>query len=150
MGSPLSPLLADIFMDNLEKQIFNSGHPQLKNVTYWYRYVDDIIVLWTGTYRQLKNFTDFLNSIHANIQFTVEKENENRTLNFLDLSITLVNDRHAFDIYRKPTHTDTVIHNSSQHPPSHKHAAFHSMVHRLFSIPLSPRTSGKKFLSLNK
>ncbi len=53
MGSPLSPLLADIFMDSLEQTIFLSNHSLFRNITYWHRYVDDILVLWTGTTRQI-------------------------------------------------------------------------------------------------
>lgn len=144
MGSPLSPLLADIFMDNWENNLFQSRHPLLNNLVYWHRYVDDILALWTGTHRQLNIFTQFINSLHANINLTTEIEDKHRSLNFLDLTITLVNDHHEFNIYRKPTHTDTIIHNTSQHPPAHKHAAFRTMIHRLFSVPMSPENTKKE------
>lgn len=137
MGSPLSPLLADIFMDSLEQTIFLSNHPLLRNITYWHRYVDDILVLWTGTTRQIDLFTDYLNNLHPNIQFTTELQNEDKSINFLDLNISISGNKHTFNIFRKSTHTDTVIHNSSQHPIQHKHAAFHYMIHRLLSLPLT-------------
>lgn len=40
MGNPLSPLLAELFMDNLESKIHN--HKLSKNFLFWFRYVDDI------------------------------------------------------------------------------------------------------------
>ena len=134
MGNPLSPLLAEIFMDSLESQI--SKHPLFKQFLYWHRYVDDVLTCFIGTDRQLKVFIDFINSLHRNIKFTVELETDS-TINFLDLTIRRENNRHVFSIFHKPSHTDIVIHNSSCHPIQHKLAAFHSMIHRLVTLPLN-------------
>ena len=43
----------------------------------------------------------------------------------------------VFDIFHKPTHADSTIHNASLRPFSHKHAAFFSYVHRIINVPLS-------------
>lgn len=48
------------------------------------------------------------------------------------------NDEVEFDIYRKESSTDRYITRNSQHPESHKVAAFRSMVHRLVNLPLTP------------
>ena len=54
MGSPLSPLLADIFMDNFESNLLNNKKISLiSNIKFWYRYVDDVLCFWCGTDRQL-------------------------------------------------------------------------------------------------
>ncbi|CAH2089803.1 unnamed protein product [Euphydryas editha] len=132
MGSPLSPLMADIFMDDFE----NKHIVKNNNILYYYRYVDDIIICWTGTDRQLDIFVKNLNNIHPKIKFKSELE-QNHSINFLDLTITRVNNKHQFGIFRKPTYTDTTIPASSCHPWQHKLAAFHSYVHRLLSIPLT-------------
>ena len=58
-------------------------------------------------------------------------------MNFLDLTITKTDNRHTFNIYRKPTITLTVIHNTSNHPTQQKHAASYSMVNRLLNVPLN-------------
>lgn len=121
-------------MDHLENQFLHK-EPLSDNVKYWYRYVDDILCLWTGTNRQLNTFLEHLNSHHKNMQFTMELGG--KSINFLDLNIDITTNTHIFKIYRKPTTTDTVIPSCSQHPIAHKHAAFHSMVHRLTSIPQS-------------
>jgi hypothetical protein len=55
MGSPLSPLLADIFMSHLEEKILHSDLAK-KHVKFWYRYVDDVLAFFKGTSRQLDGF----------------------------------------------------------------------------------------------
>jgi len=135
MGSPTAPLMADVFMDTLESDIFSSSHPVSKFAHYWYRYVHDVLCLWTGSTGELNHFLTFINSLYPTIQFTLEIGGQK--INFLDLTIELQNGRHCFDIFPKPTHTDTLISGSSYHPVAHKHAAFLSMIHRLLSVPLS-------------
>lgn len=58
---------------------------------------------------------------------------------FLDLVISRndTNKTIEFDIYRKPTSTSRFITVESHHHLAHKYSAFHSMVHRLVSLPLS-------------
>ncbi|XP_045466683.1 uncharacterized protein LOC123675373 [Harmonia axyridis] len=70
------------------------------------------------------------------MKFTVEEEMNSR-INFLDISISKLNDTHNFSIFHKPTHTDTTIHITSNHPYSHKMAAYNSMIHRLITIPMN-------------
>lgn len=134
MGNPLSPLLAEIFMDNFEAKIHS--HQCSKNFLYWYRYVDDIICCFKGTDRQLQCFFDYINTIHPKIKFTIEREID-QSINFLDLTITRVNNVHEFSIYRKPTFTDITIHQSSKHPYNQKMAAYNSMLHRLMNVPMN-------------
>ena len=61
---------------------------------------------------------------------------DSNSINFLNFSITKLEHRHKFSIYRKPTTTDTLIHNTSNHPIQHKLAAFRTMIHRINNIPL--------------
>ena len=96
-----------------------------------------------GTDRQLKTFLDFINSLHKNIKFTIELE-QDHTINFLDLKITNKNNKHDFAIFHKPSYTDITIHNSSNHPFSHKVSAYYSFIHRLINIPLSSDNFNKE------
>lgn len=77
-----------------------------------------------------------MNSQHPSTQFTMEIEEEGK-LNFLDLTLTRTTAGIEYEIYRKPTHTDTVIPASSNHTRAHRMAAFNSMAHRLMNIPLT-------------
>lgn len=146
MGNPLSPLLAEIFMNNLEEKIYS--HPISKQFLYYFRYVDDILVCFKGTDRQLSTLQQFLNTLHPNITFTTELE-ENNSLNFLDLTLTKDNNKHIFSIFHKPSQTDITIHNTSFHPYQQKMLAYSSMIHRLINIPLPP-AEFKKELSIIK
>jgi hypothetical protein len=47
-------------------------------------------------------------------------------------------------IYRKPTSTDVVIPQSSNHPDSHKTAAFHFMLDRALRLPLTEMEKQKE------
>lgn len=58
-------------------------------------------------------------------------------LPFLDLMITKKEDNTLkFGIYRKPTSTDRYITSDSNHFGAQKQAAFHSMAHRLYNVPM--------------
>jgi retron-type reverse transcriptase len=87
MGSPLSPVIANFYMEDFEERAHNSApHKSL----CWFRYVDDTVVNWPHGPEKLKEFLDHLNSIHTSIPFTMETESEAH-LPFLDI-----------DIYRRP------------------------------------------------
>ncbi|XP_049828734.1 uncharacterized protein LOC126267492 [Schistocerca gregaria] len=138
MGSPISGTLANIFLDHIENTIFNNIVKQGGyKIIYWYRYVDDIICLVDETHNRIEELHSNINTVHPQIHFTMEIE-KNQTLNFLDLTITRNNHQHEFSIYRKPTSTSTVIHNTSNHPTVHKYASFTHMLHRINRTPLKP------------
>lgn len=46
MGNPLSPLVADVYMDDLEQQL-SANFPE-PNILFWKRYVDDVLCVWDG------------------------------------------------------------------------------------------------------
>ena len=79
MGSPVSPVLADIFMENLEGKVFME-HDQAPRI--WKRFVDDIlaVVKRNHGYKWLSK----LNAAHENITFTMEEETQG-TLPFMDV-----------------------------------------------------------------
>lgn len=69
MGSPLSPIIADIVLQDLESKALQ----QLKFVpTFYFRYVDDIIL--TVPSNQIDNTLTMFNSVHDRIKFTLEIE----------------------------------------------------------------------------
>lgn len=137
MGSPLSPLLSEIFMSELESLI--EQHPLFTKLIHFSRYVDDTFVIFNGSLMELNMFLSFLNSLHPSIEFTMELEN-NESIPFLDVIVHKKNRQINFSIYHKPTSTDTVIPYHSNHPISHKLAAFNSFFHRLFNIPLNSQS----------
>jgi hypothetical protein len=83
MGSPLSPVIANFYMEDFEERALDSApHKPI----CWFRYMDDTFVTWPHGPDKLKEFLDHLNSIHTSIQFTMEIESEGH-LPFLDTDI---------------------------------------------------------------
>ena len=100
MGSPVSPIIANLYMEEFEATAIRTA-PTPPPPS---RYVNDTFVM---IYEYFVNeFTEHLNSIDENIKFTTEPEMEGK-LPFLD-SCTTLNDNGSLDltVYRKPTHTD--------------------------------------------
>jgi len=56
MGLPISSILAEIFIHHIEQtHILNKENNKYANkILYWYRYVDDILLLYNGNSRQTK------------------------------------------------------------------------------------------------
>ena len=67
----------------------------------------------------LSAFHDHLNRQNADIQFTKEIE-ENGKLPFLDCLVSRNNNELRMTVYRKPTHTDRLLDESSYTLTSHK------------------------------
>ena len=84
MGSPLGPSLANAFLGHYE-QVWLDDCPDAFKPVYYKRYDDDIFVLFLSPHH-LDKFNEYLNTKHANIKFTSEKD-VNRSLQFLDVLI---------------------------------------------------------------
>ena len=70
MGSPLAPVLANIFMGFYESKWLNKYN--LIKPKFYLRYVDDILDTFDKEQDSL-DFLNFLNNRHPNIKFTIEK-----------------------------------------------------------------------------
>ncbi|XP_018311528.1 uncharacterized protein [Mycetomoellerius zeteki] len=131
MGSPISPVIANIFMEHFEKEALGKTP---KKPEVWFRYVDDTFVIWRHGRAELRKFLIFLNKQHPNIHFTMDIE-ENGKLPFLDVLVSKKADGTlGHQVYRKPTHTDRYLHAESHHHPAQKQSAINSLVHRAFTI----------------
>ena len=83
MGSPLSPIFANLFMENFEKKAIESYPLKPK---LWKRYVDDTNVLWPYGEQELNKFFEHLNIQSVDIKFTMEVE-KNGSIPFLDVLV---------------------------------------------------------------
>lgn len=66
MSSPLSPILGQFYMCAFEKEVFNFPIQPTSNIVHLYRYVDDILILWKETKRQLDIFLKTVNKLWNN------------------------------------------------------------------------------------
>ena len=81
MGSPVSAVVANLYMEFFEEEALNSAPVKL---VLWKRYVDDTFcIVKKGSE---KHFLDHLNSVRPSIKFIMESE-EDSTLPNLDLLI---------------------------------------------------------------
>jgi hypothetical protein len=138
MGSPLSPILADIVMQDLEKKALNSLN---FDVQFYYRYVDDIILSLPRTQKNI--LLEKFNDVHNRLQFTIEEE-KNRCINFLDVSLLVSDDRIIIDWFHKETFSGRYLSYLSNHPLCHKVGTIYSLVDR--AILLSHPTFHQKNL----
>ena len=70
----------------------------------WWRYMDDIFMIWTRSVQDLNTFTSFLNllnDIHPTMKFTCDYSFT--PIPFLDVSVSLHNGKIVTVLYTKPT-----------------------------------------------
>ncbi|XP_072041101.1 uncharacterized protein [Amphiura filiformis] len=115
MGSPVSPIVANLFMEWLEQEAITTAPLDCKP-KLWRRYVDDILEIINKDSTQ--KLTDHLNTTDqsGNIKFTYEEEKEGQ-IPFLDTLLIRKQDGTVkLLVYRKKTHTDQYLSFKSQHP----------------------------------
>ncbi|TWW81402.1 hypothetical protein D4764_01G0012170 [Takifugu flavidus] len=105
MGSPVSPIVANLYMEKVESQALTSFTGTAPS--HWFRYVDDT---WVKIQTQeLEAFSDHLNKTDEHVKFTQEDVKGN-SLAFLDCAVKITEDRSlTIEVYRKPTHTDQYL-----------------------------------------
>ncbi|CAF1492766.1 unnamed protein product [Adineta steineri] len=133
MGSPLAPLLAEIFLQNFEKKYLSSL--ETMGIFYWKRFVDDTFVLIDST-SSVKDICNTLSQFHKSIKFTCEEEDRyTNKLPFLDVLVQRKPDEGFHTrIYRKPTFTGHITKWDSFVPKNYKYSALSTMVYRAIKI----------------
>ena len=104
------------YVQNLEhKAIAEALTLNLAPKTYR-QYVDDTHARFSFK-EQSRKFQNILNKQDKQIQFTIEDENEEKCLNFLDIKIKNNNGRNKFDVHSKRALTNVQIKSHSCIPP---------------------------------
>ena len=135
MGSPISPIVANLFMDDFEERaISTSPHPP----SFWKRYVDDTFTILESSHRRA--FLDHINSVDQHIQFTCEEQREDGSLPFLDVLVMPQEDGSLKStVFRKPTHTDLYLRWDSHHTLPSKYSVIGTLLHRAKTICSDPQ-----------
>ena len=132
MGTRMAPSYANLFMGRFEQHaIANALHKPL----IWWRFIDDIFLIWTEGEEHLKHFISHLNSIHPYIKFTHEYSNSpHQTLPFLDVQVHLGNNHTETDLHTKPTDKHQYLLKTSCHPSHTKQTIPFSLFLRIRRI----------------
>ena len=115
-GLSFMVVLSESYVQNLEhKAIAEALNLNLAPKTYR-RYVDDTHARFKSK-EQSREFQKISNKQDRHIQFTIEDENEEKCLNFLDIKIKKRNGRYEFDVHRNSALTNVQIKPHSCIPP---------------------------------
>ncbi|XP_041420552.1 uncharacterized protein LOC121394235 [Xenopus laevis] len=120
MGAAVAPSYANIFVNCLEKKLFLEKEPYCRYILKYFRFVDDILLIWTGSKADLISMIQEANLSHNTIKFTHECSEVE--LNFLDVTITINNGVIQTSLYRKSVDKKNLLHVKSFHNPKVKRA----------------------------
>src|SRR5436190_12795753 len=128
MGSPLSPVIADIVLQDLESKALGTLNFVLP---FYFRYVDDVVC--AVPFDRFEYILNVFNSFHPRIQFTLEV-GDHGTLNFFDVSLIIRDNYIIFDLFHKPSFSGRYLNFFSQHPVCQKRGTIIGLIDRVFHL----------------
>ena len=114
----------------------------LKDLIYaWKRFIDDVLLLFLGSFEKLEEFHAYLNSCRPTMKFDKPEYNkDDNSTNFLDMKIRIVENQIVTDLFRKPSDKPTALLPSSSHPGHITPNIVYSMGYRLLRICSTPES----------
>ena len=130
MGTRMAPSYANLFLAKFETDALSHAPHQPHT---WWRFIDDIFMIWTDTEDELRTFITYLNNIHPTIKFTLS--HSATSISILDVKVSLGQfGKVETDLYTKPTDKHQYLLQSSCHPLHTKRAIPFSLALRLRRI----------------
>ena len=136
IGLSLMVVIAEGFLQHIERKAINTAllvHPPIELKSFK-RYVDDVHARFPSI-EKAEVFKGILNEQHPNIKYTVEEEDQDKVLNFLDVRIK--NDqtgKYEFGVHRKEAITNVQVKKHSSHDPNIQTGIIKGFVNRAFNI----------------
>ena len=84
MGTRMAPSYANLFLAKFETDALTHAPHQPHT---WWRFIDDIFMIWTHTEDELRTFITYLSNIYPTIKFT--SSHSATSISFLDVKISL-------------------------------------------------------------
>ena len=135
MGSPVSPVLANLYMESFEDRALSSA---VNPPRWWKRFVDGTFVILKKDHKE--EFLHHINSVDPSIQFTTEEQKEDCSMPFLDILVTPQEDGTLTSkVYRRPTHTDQYLQWDSHHNLACKYSVINTLTHRAKAVCSNPQ-----------
>ena len=130
MGTRMAPSYANLLLAKYETDALSHAPHQPHT---WWRFIDDIFMIWTHTEDELRTFITYLNNIHPTIKFT--SSHSATSISFLDVKVSLDQfGKVETDLYTKPTDKHQYLLQSSCHPLHTKRAIPFGLALRLRRI----------------
>ena len=130
MGSPLAPVLANLFMGHHEKNWLDNYSSS--QVLFYRHYVDDTVCLFNNE-EDVLMFFDYINVRHPSICFTIEREIEGK-LSLLDILLDKSYPSIVASVYRKKTFTGLLTNYFSFAPLNYKLGLVRTLLDRVYKI----------------
>jgi hypothetical protein len=136
IGLSLMVVISESFLQCKEKQAMHDAltmNPPL-DLKSFYRYVDDSHARFPN-FDQSDTFLEILNKQSDKVQYTIEREDENKALNFIGLHVVNnLQGKYNFNIHRKNTITNVQIKPQSSHDPKILDGVFKGFVQRALRL----------------
>ena len=146
MGSPVSPILDNLYMEYLEQKALSTAPHSPR---FWHRFVDDTSVIHKEVNKH--DFLQHINSVDPAIWFTVEDNKEDGSIPFLDTIVKPEADGSlSITVYRKPMHTDQYLQWDSHHHLSAKFSVINTLSHRAKTVCSRSELLHKKWTTLGR
>ena len=123
MGSPLGVLLANFFMGSIEEEVFS----RIQKPIIYCRYIDDIFIMCNNM-AEAEHLRITLQDV-SGLRFTIESS-ENGQLPFLDVLVTLGEDKFITKVYTKPTNNGQCLNGKSECPQRYKDSTIAAYIRR--------------------
>ncbi|PFX12961.1 hypothetical protein AWC38_SpisGene23002 [Stylophora pistillata] len=144
MGSPLGPLMANVFLCSIEEQLDRNN----KLPSFYKRYVDDTLATMPNI-QAATAFLSTLNECHPAIQFTMEIA-ENNKLPFLGMMIEKNGCHLTTSVYHKPTDTGLLLHYQSHVDQRYKRSLLNTMLNRAYRLSSTKESFTKECQHLKR
>jgi hypothetical protein len=110
IGDKISGLLADYYMDMIERPLIRSLH-----ISFYYRYVDDCLIISTSR-DDAMNVHNTFNMADENIKFDIEYPQLDGSLSLLDFKINVRSELPTLSAYTKEVKSNIFITNDTAIP----------------------------------
>ena len=120
----------------------------LLNFLLWWRYIDDVFMIWSHGEEKVNEFVNLLNFSHETIKFNHEVSPSK--INFLDVTVLPHYNKIATDLHIKSNDTHQYFLSSSCHPSNIKKSIPYSIIalriHRICSTDDNFKQRNHEFL----
>ncbi|XP_023212046.1 uncharacterized protein LOC111614906 [Centruroides sculpturatus] len=127
MGSPMSGLLCELVVRQLEKEVLGKF---MEDIVIYKRYVDDVLIIWKDN-RRIEEFLSMINNNKHGLKLKLEQKSHTN-IHFLDINIRFKQGYVQTAVYLKPTHAPLYIPAWSNDPIKYKMSSFRSLIKRAF------------------